>query len=820
MSGKLAAYETEHMEKLRKIAPECMVLLKNDGSFPLGEPGRIALYGNGARNTLKSGTGSGDVNVRHFTTIEEGLENAGFVITNKVWMDHYQEEREKAKKKFVEDIKFQSEKKKIPAFFAAMGAIMPEPEYDIPLDGEGDTAIYVLSRVSGEGSDRKVIPGDFLLTDTEVKDILTLERKYKKFMLVLNVGGVVDLSPVKDIKNILLLSQPGMTVGDSLADAILGKAYPSGKLATTWSAWEDYCSIGEFGQLDDTRYKEGIYVGYRYFDSVDKEPLFPFGYGLGYTDFEIKNVHVLVEEKNVKVSAVVHNIGRYPGKEVVQLYVSVPEGKLKQPWQTLAAFKKTEELQPGESKEYVVEFSMDELASYDTESASNIIEAGDYVLRIGNSSRNVEICGIVRLAENVLLKELKHLEGETDFEDWEPEVKRQECLEEKCFDIFVIEKEKFTKETTGELPEMEPDIYDLLKDLTDEQLAYLCLGNFRMGSESESIIGNAGSYVMGAAGESCDRFVKNGIPVMVMADGPAGLRLSKTCGRDEQGIYSLESSLDPFLMEFLSEEMRIAMGAKNEQGIERKGKPFYQYCSAIPTGTALAQSWNTEAAEICADIVGNEMERFGIQLWLAPALNIHRNVLCGRNFEYFSEDPLLSGKIAAAITKGVQSNPGCGVTLKHFACNNQETNRVRSNSMVNERALRDIYLKGFEIAVRESQPHSIMTSYNLLNGEHTSHRRDLNVVVLRKEWRFKGLVMSDWVISGVSFGEQKKYPVACASGSIKAGNDVFMPGSERDYQDLLDALRNPEHKYHITRENLLECASHVVRLARILKGEK
>lgn len=284
---ELQEYELQHMSELRKLAPECMVLLKSDGTFPIKEIQEVALFGNGARNTLKGGTGSGDVNVRHYTTIEEGLENAGFMITTKDWLDSYNMIYKEARIKFVQEIKEMAQERGVPAITLGLGSVMPEPEYELPLVGDGKIAIYVLGRESGEGSDRKAESGDLKLTKTEIRDILTLENSYEKFLLVLNVGGVVDLTPIMEVKNILLLSQVGMTIGDSFTDVLIGKSYPSGKLASTWAAWEDYCTIGEFGERDDTRYREGIYVGYRYFDSIGKTPLFPFGYGL-----EIGRAHV------------------------------------------------------------------------------------------------------------------------------------------------------------------------------------------------------------------------------------------------------------------------------------------------------------------------------------------------------------------------------------------------------------------------------------------------------------------------------------------------------------------------------------------------
>ena len=291
----MEGYEREHMNTVRALSPECMVLLKSDGSFPLDAPGKIALYGNAARKTIKGGTGSGDVNTRHYVSVEEGLENAGFSITTKGWLDGYDAVWDAANKEFRAGIKRTIAEQGISAIMLGIGAVMTEPAYELPLTGEGDTAVYVLGRISGEGADRAPEKGNLLLTDTEVRDILQLQKQYARFMLVLNVGGVVDLSPVVDeVSNILLISQPGIAVGDAFADVLLGKAYPSGKLASTWAAWQDYCPVAEFGDPNDTRYKEGIYVGYRYFDTVDKAPLFPFGYGLAYTQFAFSDAKTAV----------------------------------------------------------------------------------------------------------------------------------------------------------------------------------------------------------------------------------------------------------------------------------------------------------------------------------------------------------------------------------------------------------------------------------------------------------------------------------------------------------------------------------------------
>lgn len=855
---QLYLYEQQHVEILRKAAPECMVLLKSDGSFPLKNPGKIALYGSGARNTIKGGTGSGDVNVRHFTTIEEGLESAGFTITTKAWLDTYEEVRRQAHQSFVKEIKEKAKEKGVPAILLGMGAVMPEPEYEIPLEKDGGTAIYVLARISGEGADREEVCGDFRLTETEVRDILALSGRYEKFLLVLNTGGVVDLSPVMEVKNILLLSQTGMTIGDSFVDVLLGKSYPSGKLASTWTGQKNDRLPGDFGGQDDTRYREGIYVGYRYFDTVDQAPLFPFGYGLGYTTFTIKEPEVFLDKTEVTVKVIVENTGTAPGKEVVQLYVSVPSGKLDQPYQTLAAFAKTRELKPGETQEAVLSFSLEEISSFDTRQSAEILEAGDYVLRVGNSSRNTTVCGVVHLDDEIIVSRLMHVGGEPEFEDWKPEpavlehTRERDALDEKIRknkipvltlkadscqvpDAKEVENEERTKdcttkcvgltgksaaedeelleETAGEAEEL----LKLLDTMSDSELAYLCIGGYQE-EGSKSVIGNAGFAVAGSAGETTRRYEAQGIPALVMADGPAGLRLSRQYGVDEQGIYAVGDTVPAAFLDYIDEQV-LALFGKDKEEAPRTGKIYDQYCSAIPVGTALAQSWNVELCEVCADLVGSEMERFKVHLWLAPALNIHRSPLCGRNFEYYSEDPLVSGKMAAAITRGVQKHPGCGVTIKHFVCNNQETNRFHSNSIVSERALRDLYMRGFQIAVKEAQPHAVMTSYNLLNGEHTSQRADIIKQVLRREWGFKGIVMSDWVTPGIPTGQTYKYPYACASGSIKAGNDIMMPGGAGDHTDLMEALSNPEHPYPITREDLKECAYRVASMARKLQGE-
>ena len=625
-------------------------------------------------------------------------------------------------------------------------------------------------------------------------------------MLVLNVGGPVDLSPVMEVENILILSQLGVQTGSALADLVLGKTYPSGKLTTTWTKWKDYPDFASFGEQDDTRYQEGIYVGYRYFDSVDKEVLFPFGYGVSYTNFEVRFKGLKLDKMTAEIGAEVVNIGDFCGKEVVQLYVSVPEGKLDQPYQTLASWKKTEELKPGEKQTVELSFLLTDLASYDEEQAAWILEQGEYTLRMGNSSRDTEVCGVISVPETLVIKSVKNCFGKPDFTDWKPERKRKDRVGKKIqsleADISSVDIVKVVYEHKDEpMPEME--------GLSDEELISLNVGAFVAGGVT-GIIGNASMSVAGAAGETA----KVGeIPVIVMADGPAGLRLSQKCFRDENGIHSLGSTMPETMQNLLTEDERAYMNSMIPQPGE-DSEIFEQYATAIPIGTAIAQSWNPLLAERCGDIVGSEMERFGIHLWLAPALNIHRSIRCGRNYEYFSEDPLISGVFAAALTKGVQSHPGCGVTIKHFAANNQETNRYNNNSIVSERALREIYLKGFEICVRLAQPKALMTSYNLLNGKHTSEHRELLEDVLRCEFEFDGIVMTDWVTSSDILSADAKYPAPEAYKVALAGNNLFMPGSQQEIDNLTAALKNG----HITREELIKNATRICRMAVELAG--
>ena len=814
----MQAYEREHLDMLRGYLADCAVLLKTDGAFPLEGPCPLAAFGNGVRRTVKGGTGSGEVNSRFFVTVEQGLTDAGFTLTTEDWLDGYDAARAAARTAFLKNLRAEARAHRANVFTYGMGRTMPEPEYDLPLVGEGDAAIYVLSRNSGEGSDRAPVPGDILLTRSEIRDILALNETFSRFMLVLNVGGPVDLSPVMEVGNILVLSQLGVETGAALADILLGRANPSGKLTTTWARWTDYPTVGTFGDHDDTEYREGVYVGYRWFEAAGREPLFPFGFGLSYTSFAMEPVETVLIDSVIACRVRVKNTGDRPGREVVQIYISAPQGKIDRPPQELAAFAKTRLLAPGEEETVEAAFDLRDCAAYDAARAAWVLEEGDYRLNVGSGSHSARPAAVLRLPEEIVTLQARSCYGEFNefdepgFEDWRPKLPVRQPLPEGLPVVTVWRTAAFETKTVRE--KRAYTIENALLGVSSEQLAYANVGAFASGLSLLSIAGEASAHVAGAAGETTSKLTYAGIPPLIMADGPAGLRLSREFYRDEKGgAHPLNrGGLLESLQELMSPLLRTLAGPFLGGRKPPKGaRVEEQYCTALPIGTAIAQSWDVDFARRCGDVVGDEMERFGVHLWLAPALNIHRSIRCGRNFEYFSEDPLISGKMAAALTMGVQAHPGRGTTVKHFAANNQEYNRYGSNSRMSERALREIYLKGFGIAVRESQPRALMTSYNLINGIHTACSQNLIENILRREFGFEGIVMTDWVLAFMD-SKANRYPAVKPRRVADAGGDVFMPGCKGDYDDILKGLRTGG----LLREQLLVNASRLYRLARDL----
>lgn len=792
---KLFDHEKKHLRELRKSAAGCTLFLKRNGDFPLDAPCEIGLYGSGARQTRKGGTGSGDVNSRFYVTAEKGLERAGFTITSKDWIDRYDQVKKENHEHFVKQIKSEALKSGMLPIQYSMGKVECDCDYDIPL-GSGDTAVYVLSRICGEGADRQWVRGDILLTKTEISDILQLKANYKRFMLVLNVGGPVDLSPVvESVDNILLLSQLGAVTGVVLADILLGKADPSGKLTATWIAEKDRESIGEFGDINNTRYKEGVYVGYRYYETEGVKPLFPFGFGKSYTDFELQPESAGLHDGILEVSVSVKNTGSRAGREVVEVYASLPDDRIDQPVRVLAGFEKSPVIEAGEEKTVSVKVDLRDIASFDEIAACYIIPAGDTIISVGEDSSDVKTVCVLRAAIDIRIKQVRNSLGETDFTDFVPEKKRTEAADT---DFSIIELSENDIECTEVFYDDAEPVDPIAAQMTDEELALASVGAFG-DSAVASVIGQAGQKVPGSAGETYENNEK-GIRGLVMADGPAGLRLDRKYGVDSNGVYSYGNPMFNSMLEFSPRVAQIypaIQRKKAERRTARGGEVKYQFATAIPIGTAIAQSWDVEFARDCGYIVGSEMEIYDVDIWLAPALNVQRDIRCGRNFEYFSEDSLISGYMAAAITNGVQEHEGRYVTLKHYAANNQETNRMASNSCVSERALREIYLRGFEIAVRKSSPAFVMNSYNLINGVHTSERHDLITDVLRSEFGFEGAVMTDWIVPGMT-NKNSEWSYPDPAKVAAAGTSVFMPGTKHDYEDILTGHKTGK----VTREQL------------------
>lgn len=718
--------ERDHKALARRVAAEGIVLLKNDCVLPLTTK-TVALYGPGSRMTVKGGSGSGDVRERHSVTIEEGLKNAGFTFPSALWMDRFKEKYDadvSAWRNGVEEqIKKYNPIQTMQMFLFIGEHPMPYPActpiQEDELTDETDTAIYVLSRQAGEGKDRRVEKGDYLLSDVEEDSLRLLSRHYRKLILVLNCGGAIDLSILDEIRidAVLFYGQGGMEGGNALADILTGKVSPSGHLTDTWAMhYGDYPCAETFGHrngnLENEEYTEGIYVGYRWFEKQGIVPRYPFGYGLSYTHFEQQVT--AVSENNVTVT--ITNIGDFAGKEVLQLFIAKPEGGIDHEMRSLAGFAKTRLLQPGESQTLCIPYDLADIASFDEGRSSFILEAGEYRLSLGDQP-----CGNIRLEQERIL----------------------ETVQPVGSDIRKPGAEQFSCKVEA-----------LLKKLSEKDKIKLVVG----GGYSIRCYNN----VMGAAGRTCTKLLRKGIPNIVLADGPAGLNVnqSTTVMRDGTPRYPDGLPAD-WQWGWLK---KVGPLLKGKPG---KGTTVYRYMTAWPSETVQAQTWNAELIEKVGKAVGREMLEIGVSVWLAPGLNIHRNPLCGRNFEYYSEDPLVSGKMAAAITRGVQSMGGVGVSQKHYCCNNQEDNRMGVSANVSQRALREIYLRAFRLAVTEGKPWTVMSSYNRVNGKYVCNSYDFCTRVLRQEWGFEGLVMSDWNAT-----EQCSY-----SEAINAGNDLIMPGT-------------------------------------------
>lgn len=791
-------YEIHNKQIARVAATEGMVLLKNENNIlPIAKGTAIALYGAGAAHTIKGGTGSGDVNSRGTVSILEGLTNAGYQIVTKSWLEAYDNAYTKAREQWRDAIwqkeaqMREKDNSDFHFFFAYSEIPFVFPTGDLPEKEDAEIAIYVLSRQAGEGKDRVNGAGDFILSEQENQMIKKICALYPHVIIILNTGGMIDLSFVdqyNNIEGIFYMHQPGMEAGNALADLICGNMVPSGKLTDSWPcSYSDYPNAATFshnnGDVEKEKYIEGIYVGYRYFDTFNIPVRYCFGYGLSYTNFSIETIGVEhfnlgTQEPEIGVKVKVTNIGtHYTGREVVQLYVSCPQNKLDKEYRRLVGFYKTKPLAPGQSEEKTIRFAVSAMASYHEEHTAWLLEEGCYGVFVGNSLATSVFCASVQMDGDVILIETQHicplqehleeLKGNIEQIDARRNVWLKQVQDKPQLTIhnFDIKKRQISYERN--FCDFSEEVAAFVNELETDQLIELATGDISKAQGSN--IGAAGNSVPGSAAETSGCAAKQGIATIVLADGPAGLRLNKTY----QAVDGKPMSM-PF-------EMAIEDGFFARGTFDQKGETYYQYCTAIPVGTVLAQSWDTEILKECGKAVAQEMDEFGVTLWLAPGMNIHRNPLCGRNFEYYSEDPLLSGIMAAAMTEGVQSHKGCGTTIKHFACNNQEDNRMHSDSIVSERALREIYLRGFEIAITRSQPMAIMTSYNLINGVHAANSYDLCTKAARNEWGYQGLIMTDWTTT-------HNGPECTASGCMRAGNDIVMPGCDSDHENLKKEL--------------------------------
>ena len=614
-----------------------------------------------------------------------------------------------------------------------------------------DTAIVTFSRFSAEGTDRRAVGGDYYLSALE-KDLLKkLTDSFGKVIVVQNTGAVMDCEDVAEndrVQGLLLCWQAGMEGGAAVADILCGDVNPSGKLPDTIVRSYDCCpSKDDFVEsMQYVPYSEDIYVGYRYYATIPGKAdcvRYPFGFGLSYTTFALQGAVCGEADGKITAAVQVANTGNMPGKQVVQLYYAAPQGKLGKPARELAAFAKTRLLSPGDSQTVALTFDIADMASYDDlgkiRKAAYILEQGEYTFYLGTSLTDVQKLAFVYSVP--------------------ADTVTAQC-ETRCRP-FKLEKRlladgSYEALPTGEAQYTYVDPADVRYDHTETEIPFDKVGeeitldafvDQLTPDELKELV--AGQAPTGVANTGCFGALRRlGIPAVPTADGPAGLRLETATG-----ILT----------------------------------------TAFPCATLLAATWNADVCFAVGAAAAAELRENNLGVWLAPALNIHRNTLCGRNFEYFSEDPLLAGKLAAAEIRGIQSQK-VAVSMKHFACNNKEVNRYASDSRLSERALREIYLKGFEICVREADPWTIMSSYNLINGLHTSENWELLTGILRNEWGFKGMVITDW-------GAQSRPSV-----ELRAGNDLKMPtGFPEDIQAALDSGE-------LTTAHLKLCATRVLEM--------
>ncbi len=798
--------EKEHRLLARQAACEGIVLLKNNGVLPLKNQ-RIALFGVGARHTIKGGTGSGEVFERYSISIAEGLLAHGYHIENSAWLDEYDQELNKSKiewQNLIEE-KMKKEEPQIDAchLFSMINWNLfkfPKPIMiaDHHLD-DSPVAFYIISRQAGEGNDRALIKGDWYLDDVEIQNIQKIAQHYKDTIIVINCGGMIDLSPldgIHGISAIIHFSQGGEEGGNAFNDVVSGKVSPSGKLVDTWALkYEDYPGSSTFGNLDgnpfEDQYREGIMVGYRYFDAFDIKTRYPFGYGLSYTSFQIDYLKVSQEgHHRLKLFFKVTNTGHeYSGKEIVQLYLKKPQGKLRQEKFVLVGYFKTKCLAPQEQEEFHLLFDLSKWGSYDEDNSVWILESGTYGLFVGTNSHEIRPILKMEVQEETILSRCQAIcPLKKPFEELRPAIQEYNYPDDVSSVTLVFEDYNIPNIVYQD-PEIRcenDEVKHFLASLSTDELIKVCVGT------PYYLEGHF--LTPGIAGKTNIDLMTKGIPNINLADGPSGLFMKPRSFYDEKDNNYLHKSFKecqdlPFLQK---EEFQYLFLD------ESLGRYAYNYMTAFPVPIMQAQSWNQELVKQIGNAIGKEMLQSGISIWLAPGMNIHRNPLCGRTFEYYSEDPYLSGTMAAALTNGVQSNKGVSTCLKHFCCNHQEEERVYTSANVHERALREIYLRNFQIALELSSPGAIMSSYNKVNGVYTPNSHDLLTKVLRNEWHFKGLVMTDWASTDFDRGDH--------TYCLPSGNDLIMPGNK----EAIEAIKNGLAQGIISLKDLQRCAANVL----------
>lgn len=762
----------------RQSAAEGIVLLTNDGTLPLGSGTRVALFGRVQNDWFTVGYGSGgDVKPPYRHSFAGALGGVPSISLDEELAAAYST--------------WSNANAPDEGYWGNWPRHFPEMPLNSHLvDGAAtrcDVAVIVVGRAAGEDRENALEPGSYYLTGDERRMCDAVMARFERTVVVVNTGNVMDMSwaePYGDRLSALVLAwQGGMESAQALADVLVGVTTPSGRLTSTIARqYEDYPSAGNFGNRHHSNYVEDVYVGYRYFETFAADAvLFPFGHGLSYTSFSHTGVQCDVTNGEVHVGVDVTNLGAScTAKEVVQLYFRSPGGALGAPERSLAAFAKTGELAPGDCERVELSFLITDMASYDDGGVTGhrsawVLQSGRYDFHLGRDVRSAELIGSHEVEHLQMVTQLEeacavapesrfqrmvrtHTVDDTSGLRWEDVPVRSVDLRQRIQNSLpeALSTTSFQTLTLDDIADGVAPLEEFVAQLTPEELEALSRGDIGMNSPLGAP-GNAG--VLGGVSEALRT---QGVPPVTCTDGPSGIRLSA-------------------------------------------------YAALLPCGTALASTWNVDLVRSLAAEHGREMAKMGSDVLLSPGMNIHRDPLCGRNFEYFSEDPLITGRMGAAVVAGVQSQ-GMSACPKHFAANNQETNRNKSDSRVSERALREIYLKGFEICIREANPHTIMTSYNKVNGVWAHYNHELTTTILRDEWGWDGMVMTDWWMQP---SRDPDFPDLWDSAyRVRAQVDVLMPGSTisglrrgRD-RSLLASLARPEG---VTLAELQRTAVNVLR---------